>query len=58
MKLYCILHDTMPFLKFLPKMSEENSLNILRPISKCYTYATLTSMMTGRLGCDLKDHGM
>ena len=58
MKLYCTLHDTMPFTKHLIELAEKNGLDILRQVGKCYTFASLCSMMTGKLTCDLSENGV
>ncbi len=47
----------MPFTKQLVKLAKENDLNVIRQISKCYTFATLSSILTGELTCDLLEGG-
>lgn len=58
MKLYCVLYDTMPFTKDLVNIAKMNDLTILKQIGKCYTFASLSSMLTGELACDLLKDGI
>lgn len=58
MKLYIILHDTMPLTQQLLDLAESKELDVFRQISYCYTFAALSSMFTGRLLCDLQNNGI
>lgn len=48
----------MPITKCLIELAKINNLDVLRQIGKCYTLATLSSMLTGELTCDLLEGGI
>lgn len=58
MKLYCVLFDTMPFTDCIRVLGKLKGMDLLRQVGNCYTFASLTSMFTGRLACDLLKGGI
>ena len=58
MKIYCILFDTMPLTYHLCELGELKDMALLRQVGGCYSFASLSSMFTGRLGCDLLEGGL